>query len=337
KDVRGQAPDEAIAAEIRLAPVKTSQNVPTWHCRLVSSGSLAVEMALRVLGAGQQNKVAVCAYDYPGNLRAIEAVGARPYLVDAAFDSYSISPKQLKSIPADEIQFVIASHLYGIPADVNAIKMICRDKGWKWIEDACQTPLMPIASKFAGSHGDLGTLSFGGSKPLTSGNGGAILTDSALFASKLSSMLERPSDASPLSPLQAAVLLPQLDRVAECNQKRFDTVRRLLDEVDWIRQATFGVEPASSATCYKLALRCQNRNEVLNAISELGIPCGAGFRSMHRSSRRRCDRTEDLTRCQDLGDQLCLVDHRALLAEDDQQDWLIETLKPLGGLVKLPA
>ncbi|OYP35525.1 hypothetical protein CGZ80_11845 [Rhodopirellula sp. MGV] len=299
----------------------------TFACRLISSGSLGIELGLMALGVGPGANVAVCAYDYPGNFRAIELLGARPVLVDAALDSYSISPDSLRDIESDQVDVVIASHLYGVPAQVAEIDAICRDKGWNWVEDACQTPLMAIDGRFAGSHGDLGVLSFGGSKPLTAGNGGAILTRNPLLVSKLNARLDRPSDATPVSSLQAAALLPQLDRIAECNRRRADTVRRIVDEVPWIVESLHGICPAPSATCYKLAFLSPKRDHIVDSLIRAGLPVGAGFRSMHRSSKRRCNKIGELNRSAQLGDQVCLLDHRALLAQGDSQDRLIECLR----------
>ena len=165
---RGQASAELNARIRQICQVS--------HCRLVSSGSLGIELALRACGISSQDRVVVCGYDYPGNFRAVELLGALPVLVDAAATSFSVDPEPLQQIADRHIRAVIVSHLYGVPAEIQAIREICDRKGWKLIEDACQTPAMNVQGRPAGSWGDVGVLSFGGSKPLTSGNGGALLT-----------------------------------------------------------------------------------------------------------------------------------------------------------------
>ncbi|WP_436716248.1 DegT/DnrJ/EryC1/StrS family aminotransferase [Roseiconus lacunae] len=315
REVVLMAMNEEVAAE------------PASHCRLVSSGSLGVELGLRALNVGSGDRVAVCGYDYPGNLRAIESIGARPLLIDADPTGYSLDPDQLNKLNPADIKAVVVSHLYGIPADVEAIGRICKQNNWQWIEDACQTPLMPISGRFAGSHGSLGVLSFGGSKPLTAGNGGAIVTSDVRIASKLNALLDRPSDAAPVSPLQAAALLPQLCRLHLCNLRRAQTIARLVDEVSWLSDSMLGVCPPPDATCYKLAFLSHCRDSLLAELHEAGIPAGDGFRSMHRSSRRRCDRIGELRRCEQLGEQVCLIDHRALLANNAAQDQLVQCLQ----------
>src|SRR6056297_209921 len=204
------------------------------HARLLCSGSAAVEVALRIAGVSAGQQVALCGYDYPGNFRAIELVGARPLLVDAAKASYSIDPQPLETLAPAAISAVLVSHLYGVPADMPRIADVCRENGWRLIEDACQVPGMRVHGRPAGSWGDVGVFSFGGSKPLTSGNGGALLSNHDAIASRWRAMLDRPSDALPLSELQAAVLLPQLERLAHYNQLRSQTLDGLYQSVPWL-------------------------------------------------------------------------------------------------------
>ncbi len=168
------------------------------HVRPVSSGSLGVELALRSVGVGPGTSVALCGYDYPGNFRAVELLGGRPVLIDAAEDAFSLAADQLSEISAinpfdaPPIHSVIVSHLYGSPASIRSIREICDRRGWKLIEDACQVPGMMVDGKPAGSWGDVGVLSFGGSKPLSAGCGGALLSNDDLLAAKWKSLLDRP-------------------------------------------------------------------------------------------------------------------------------------------------
>ena len=78
------------------------------------------------------------------------------------------------------------------------------------IEDACQAPGAMLEGRRAGTFGDVGVLSFGGSKLLTSGRGGAVLTSDAHMAQRIRLYTQRGNEAYPLSEMQAAVVLPQL-------------------------------------------------------------------------------------------------------------------------------
>ncbi|MEM6472523.1 MAG: DegT/DnrJ/EryC1/StrS family aminotransferase [Planctomycetota bacterium] len=304
------------------------------HCRLVSSGSLGVELALRGLGIQAGDRVAVCGYDYPGNVRAIEAAGARPVLIDADPNGNSLCPRKLAKMAdsrPQDVQAVIVSHLYGVPAHVAEISEICRQYEWSLVEDACQTPGGIIEGRPAGGWGDAGVLSFGGSKPLTAGCGGALISKSPQIHSRLNRWCDRPSDSTALSEMQATLLLPQLARLPECDSIRHETIQAILSQVPWTSSRLCG--PPPSITCYKLAWLIDERERLVNELIDRGIPAGVGYRSMHRS--RRFDRFESLRRSIELGERVVVLDHRALLAEGDARTWLLKQLIEVGKKLQL--
>lgn len=308
------------------------------HARLCPSGSAAVEIALRTAKVGPGEEVIVAAYDYVGNFRAIEAVGAKPVLVDVAPDKLTIDANQVAELSHNKsnIKAVIASHLYGNAAPIEKLKSICQDNHWVLIEDACQTVGMTVDHQPVGSFGDLATFSFGGSKPLSAGNGGAIVTNSDTFAARMSAMLDRPSDSQPLSSFQCAVLLPQLDRLAEYNQMRQATVRFL--ETRWNKPNWQWHSPLSEnvwATHYKVAWTCppDQREQIIDAGRELGLPLGKGFRAMSRSSERRCRKPFPLQHATKLGKSIVVLDHTALLIPPSQHPELQNHLQQIADTV----
>jgi len=279
-------------------------------CRLTCSGTAAIELALRAGHAGPGDEVILAAYDYGGNLRSVELLGATPVLVDVAGDSPCIDASQLDAAASDRVVAVIASHLYGRAAPVADLRTVCDERGWLLIEDACQVPGMEINGRPAGSFGDFATLSFGGSKLLTAGTGGALLVNNQKLAARLPALIERPSDAFPLSPLQAAVLGPQLDRLDQLNTTRAETARYLIDalpEVHWVSRIESSVQPAF----YKLAWQSDIEP------SPPPLPIGPGFRTTAHTSERRCRKPVPLQRSIKLSKTIQLLDHRALLIDTD--------------------
>ncbi len=321
---RYKSPHQELLAS-RLAELSGAEFV-----RLCGSGSAAIEISLRAAGVKPGDGVALAAFDYPGNFRAIEAVGAIPVLVDLEDKGLSIDPrsleKHLSKLESPNVRAVIASHLYGQAAQVPQLRAICDEHDWMLIEDACQTPGMRIGERAAGSSGHLATLSFGGSKPLTAGNGGAVLTNDRRLFSRVNSQLDRPSDSHPLSTLQAAALLPQLDRLDRCNQTRNATVQFLQTDVNpQLTQWTWlsVIQDHVTSTHYKVAWQCKTtdqRNRLVNLSADLSLPIGPAFRSMSGSSERRCRKPMALTRSSELGERAFVLDHSALLIEPDQYD-----------------
>ncbi|HEX4149179.1 MAG TPA: DegT/DnrJ/EryC1/StrS aminotransferase family protein, partial [Pirellulales bacterium] len=174
------------------------------HALVCCSGTFAVQLALRALGVGAGDEVILAGYDFPGNFRAIEAVGATPALVDVAPDSWNLDLEKLKNVAGGNIRAVIASHLHGGLVNMPALMTLAGERGWLVVEDACQVPGAVVCGRPAGSWGDVAALSFGGSKLLSAGRGGALLTQRADAAQRAKIFCEQGNHAFPLSELQAA-------------------------------------------------------------------------------------------------------------------------------------
>lgn len=298
--------------------------------RLCSSGTVAVELALRCCGVTVGDEVVVAAYDYPGNFRNIELLGATPVLADVREGGVTMDPQSLSQIHSEKVKAVVVSHLYGELADMLEIREICDQRNWRLVEDACQVPgagwdvcVQKPTDDFVpvGCLADCTTLSFGGSKLLTAGNGGAVLTRDDRLTAKLSAYADRPSDAMPLSALQCAVLIPQWSMLGELNHRR-DAMASRLSERDWSAMAAVPIKAHCSGirrAHYKFALMAEDashRAVLLQQFRALGMPVGEGFRSMHGTSERRSRKPVPLDHARELGERCVLLDHRALLAED---------------------
>src|SRR5439155_13714733 len=149
------------------------------HALACGSGTFAVELALRALKVQPGDEVALAAYDYPGNFLTLHALGARPVLVDVSPGNAVLDVTQLAAALTPEVRAVIVSHLHGGLAPMRAITELVRSRGVAVVEDACQCPGAVVEGRPTGAWGDAGVLSFGGSKLLTAGRGGAILTPHA--------------------------------------------------------------------------------------------------------------------------------------------------------------
>lgn len=191
------------------------------------SGTFAVELALRALKIGPGDEVILAAYDYPGNFLSVHAVGARPVLVDVAPNNWNLAPDRLTAAIGPATRAVIVSHLHGGIVPMREVMTIAAAHGLRVVEDAAQMPGAVVQGRKAGTWGDAGILSFGGSKLLSAGRGGALLTRHADIHQRARLYLHRSNHLCPLSELQAAVLLPQLDKLDTRNVWRTQSVRRL--------------------------------------------------------------------------------------------------------------
>lgn len=324
------------ATELLADKLRQLTGVP--HVLLCSSGTIAVELALRGLRIGSGDEVILAAYDFPGNFRAIEAIGARPALVDLEPGTWRLDAGQLDAAIGRETKAILVSHLHGSLADMPRICEIAARRGLAVVEDACQVPGAIVAGKPAGAWGDASALSFGGSKLLTAGRGGAVLTPSAACLQRMKVFVERGNDAFPLSELQAAVLPPQIDRLAAENQRRLAAAAQLVAAAGQIAGLTpldftdpagtiSAASPANLPALYKLPWllagnvdACeslefeQRRQAFIAAIQAEGVAIDAGFRGFVRRTGNRCRTVGDLPNAR-LAAAGTLVLHHPVLRE----------------------
>jgi len=296
------------------------------HVHLCSSGTSAVELALRASNVCRGDEVILAAYDYKANFANVLALEARPVLVDTLVGRPVLDPDRLMSALTPSTRAIICSHLHGCMAPIKEIAEFANEHNLTLIEDACQVPGARIDGRRAGSIGHVGVLSFGGSKLLTAGRGGAVLTHDAQLAQRIRLYTQRGNDAYPLSEMQAAVLLPQIQMLDQRNERRQQSVELLLRhmspkaEIDVIRDGHSNAE----ATYYKLAFLMADkdpraRDRFLQHMRGFAIPLDNGFPGLHMiHAKTRFRAVGDLPNATAMHNQLLTLHHPVLLGcEDD--------------------
>lgn len=315
------------------------------HVVLCASGTIAVELALRGLKVAEGDEVILAGYDFPGNFRAIEAIGARPVLVDVLPNSWTIDPEQIYSAISPQTKAIIVSHLHGDLANMPRILSLAKELHLQVLEDACQVPGAMIGDRSAGSFGDASVLSFGGSKLLTAGRGGAVLTSRADVSQRIKAHTFRGNEAYPLSELQAAVLTPQLAKLKTHTFQRAAAVELLRMKMQEVQKLTPSpVRDDCSPAFYKFAWRFQQavgerepdcshptRDALICQLQAEGIAIDAGFRGFHRRSANRCRLVGNLANCESAVTGTLLLHHPILLQESGTIEILAATIKRVVG------
>ncbi len=297
-----------------------------WPC---ASGTIAVELALRGLGVGEDHEVILGGYDFPGNFRAVEAIGARPVLIDVQEGGYVLDAAHVPSAIGPQTRALIVSHLHGQLADILRLREICQTQGIGILEDACQVVGGTIRQRPAGTLGDVGVFSFGGSKLLTAGRGGAVVTRDDTVMQRVRIAAERGNDAFPMSALQAAALTPQLQSLTALTQQRLAAARHLRSALASCLLFQTLDDPWNedwSPAFFKFALRTpanRDRQDLIRALSAEGVPAFPGFRGFLRRSPRRCRKVGSLTNCRQAVDQTILLHHPLLLGSRELLDQVI--------------
>ena len=244
---------------------------------------------------------------------------------------------------------MLVSHLHGQTALIEQIVKVVADaqansensKGnqrgaIRVVEDLCQSPGGMIDGKMLGTFGDVVTLSFGGSKLLSAGRGGAVLCDDPTIEQRMKVFAHRGNDAFPFSQIQAALLLPQLEMLHQNNQIRRAAAAKiaaaLTDSKNLSTLAPAAFEPQHCPAFYKFPIMVRpnaefGRAEFLAAIQPEGIAIDGGFRGFAKRSSRRCRKVGDLNHANAAAERTMVLHHPVLQADSSDIDKLIETIE----------
>ena len=288
------------------------------HAITCASGTLAVEVALRSLRVGPGDEVILAAYDYESNFLTVHAIGAKPVLIDIHSETWQFDPANLVAAIAPQTKAIVCSHLHGGLVPMREVMEIARGRGIGVVEDAAQAPGATVQGRPAGMRGDVGVLSFGGSKLLCAGRGGALLFADAQIHQRAKLFLHRGIQQwAALSELQAAALRPQLRKLPELTQRRAENAQML--QTVHPALAPFPVPPDSAPAFYKLGFRYDAaafglpREVFVAALRAEGVAFDVGFKALNASrSQSRFRAASDLTNAL-AAHERCIVLHHPVL------------------------
>ncbi len=305
-----------------------------------SSGTLAVELALRAMRVGAGDEVILASYDYGGNILSVLAVGARPVLVDVDAGNWNLAAGAVAAAVTPETKAIIASHLHGGVVPIADVVSLARSRGVAVVEDVAQMPGARIDGRLAGTWGDAAIVSFGGSKLLSAGRGGALVTADRGLWHRAKLLVQRGNNLLyPLSEIQAAVLAPQLAKLDERNRLRAENVRRLtngLAQVAGLRPLTNSVRN-TQAGYYKVGFQYDAaafgglaRDRFVAAMRAEGIAMDAGFRAAHVGrAPSRYRRSGDLAESERAHHGMVVLHHPILLGSPADIDQIIAAVQKI--------
>jgi perosamine synthetase len=165
-----------------------------------SSGTSALQVALRLVGVGADDEVLVPAISFVATANAVSYLGAIPHFVDLNEKDFGICPttlrKYLSSIGQTSerglinsktnrvIRACVPMHCFGLPSEIVQLKNICDEYGIALVEDAAEGLGSYFDKKHVGRFGKVGVLSFNGNKIITTGGGGALMFEDESLAKK---------------------------------------------------------------------------------------------------------------------------------------------------------
>ncbi len=257
------------------------------HAIGCASGSDALLLALMALDVMPGDDVITTPFTFVATAGAIARLGARPVFVDIDPETYNLDVQKLARTITRKTRAVIPVHLFGLPADMSALKKIAEEHNLPIIEDAAQAIGARYGDRLVGTIGNVGCFSFFPSKNLGgAGDGGLLTTNDPQLAQRLRLLRIHGSSKkyhydvigvnSRLDALQAAILrvkLRHLDEWTEARRRNASRYQRLLRNAGLTEYISTPIEPPGTGHVYnQFVIRAAQRDELREHLKNEGIP-----------------------------------------------------------------
>jgi dTDP-4-amino-4,6-dideoxygalactose transaminase len=252
------------------------------HCTGVGNGLDALHLALRALGISAGDEVIVASNGYIATLLAVSMAGATPVPVEPDPRTHNLDPAQIEAAITSRTRVLLPTHLYGQPADIEAIGDIARRHGLLVVEDAAQAHGARCNGVRLGGHSDAVCWSFYPSKNLGAfGDAGAVTTNDPELAERIRELGNYGSKQryvndvrgvnSRLDPLQAAVLRERLKVLDEWNARRTAIASFYSERLPESGLVLPFIPGWAQPVWHLYVIRSQRRDELAASLAERGI------------------------------------------------------------------
>jgi dTDP-3-amino-3,4,6-trideoxy-alpha-D-glucose transaminase len=257
------------------------------HCVGVASGTAALTLALQAAGIGPGDEVVVPAHTYIATALAVVHAGATPVVCDVDEGTGLIDPDAARAALGPRTAAVVAVHLHGQAADMDAITAFAGPAGLFVLEDAAQAHGATYRGRRVGSLGSAAAFSFYPSKNLGAlGDGGAVVTNDSQLADRVRCLRNlgqrtkgehiEPGGNHRLDGLQAAMLRVKLPHLETWNAARRDVSARYREELSGC-VGLLDERPASPCVYHLFPVRVGERDAFVRCLDGRGIETGVHY------------------------------------------------------------
>ena len=298
--------DWAIGPEIEKLESSLAQYIGRKYCVTFNSGTSAGHAALIALGISDKSEVIVPSFTFISTANWPLMVRASPKFADIETQTYGMDPKDLESKISKKTKAVIPVHYGGLPCKINEIKEISNRNKFYLIEDAAESFGASLNGRKTGSFGDISIFSFAGNKILTTGEGGALCTDSKELYEKIklirshgrqlhsgyfSSMKDHDYFSLGynwrMSSITAALGLSQLDKIEKIIRMRRRNAEYYRLKLKKIKEITLQEEPPNFKHVYQfypiLLHNSAIRAKLMSFLASKGIMTRIFFKPVHKT------------------------------------------------------
>ena len=292
---------------IDIAEKKLCELTGAKYAVLVSNGTAALHLACMAAGISDGDEVITTPITFAASANFLLYCGGRPIFADIDPHTYNISPSEIAGNITSNTKAVVAVDFTGQAVELDPIKKICEENGLCLIEDASHSIGTKYNGRYVGSIADMTTFSFHPVKTVTSGEGGAILTNSKEYYNRLKllrghgitrdeSMMEGVSQGGwyyeqialgynyRITDIQAALLCSQLEKLQDFARRRKEIVIKYNEAFRNIPQLIVQQEIEQSDTVrhlYIIQLVLEQlqvgRKEVYDALEKEGVKCNVHY------------------------------------------------------------
>jgi dTDP-4-amino-4,6-dideoxygalactose transaminase len=312
----------------------------------VSNGSVALLVALEAMDIGEGDEAIVPDMTFISTVTSAVRLGAKPVFGDITLTDFNLDAAAVESLVTPRTKVIVPVHYAGHIADMDALSDVARRRGLKILEDAAEAHLARYkGGKYAGTIGDAGIFSFTPTKPMTTGEGGMIVTDSDKIAERCR-LIRNFGDRGKfnwdamgfnyrLNEVAAAIGRCQLGKLDEIIAMRREKARRYdegfahcdLIHTPWVRGPV-----DSNYQLYTIRLAVErldvSRDAIIAELTERGISTRLYYPALHRQGVFRPFGRQDDARFPN-----ALEFERTALSlpiftglARDEQDYIIETI-----------
>jgi dTDP-4-amino-4,6-dideoxygalactose transaminase len=276
---------------------------------LTTSCTHALEMSALLCNLKPGDEVIVPSFTFVSTASAFALFGAKPVFVDSTFETLNIDPNLIEASITPRTRAICVVHYGGVACDLDKILSIANKYGLIVIEDNAHGLLSKYFGKYTGSFGALATQSFHETKNITCGEGGALLVNDESLSERAQVLREKGTNRSlflrgqvdkytwvdigsswVLSDLLAALLVGQLERINEINQRRLEIWNRYHSELQQWAASRIILQPQIPAECEHVGhlyfLRFQNREQrtrFIEHMKEQSISCVFHYQALNTS------------------------------------------------------
>ncbi|WP_442594287.1 LegC family aminotransferase [Neobacillus sp. D3-1R] len=287
------------------------------HAIAVVNGTAALHICLKLVGVAENDEVLIPSLTFIATANAVSYCGAIPHFVDSAINTLGLDPKKLDSYlqeiivmkngfsynkeTGNRIKAVVPMHTFGHPVDLDLLVNVCEKYNIELVEDAAESLGSYYKNQHTGTFGKVSALSFNGNKIITTGGGGAILTNDEKLA-KLAKHLTTTAKVPHrwefvhdhigynyrLPNINAALGCAQLEKLADYINKKRALAKRydeMLKDIDGI---TFFKEPDFAKSNYWLNVilldeaNLELRDMLLRILNDKGIMTRPVWTLLHK-------------------------------------------------------